>query len=126
MLKDLLGVTVSPASVEALLKHTSTMLDSAPVQILEQLDHTPVRGADETSWPRAGDSGWLSVSIGEQAALFQIAARRDREAAIALFGEQPTGLFISDRDAVYLFIDDSQRQLCLACVASRLHRAGRA
>jgi transposase len=75
-----------------------------------------VRGADETSWPRAGDSGWLSVSISEQAALFQIAARRDREAAIALLGEQPTGTIISDRYAVYLFIDDTQRQLCLAHV----------
>jgi len=116
LLKDLLGVTLSPASVEALLKHTSTTLEQPYVQILKQLDHSPVRGADETSWPRAGDSGWLSVSIGEQAALFQIAARRDREAAIALLGEQPTGTIISDRYAVYLFIDDTQRQLCLAHV----------
>ena len=116
LLKDLLGVTISPASVEALLKRTSQTLEEPYVEILKQLDHSAVRGADETSWPRAGDSGWLSVSISEQAALFQIAARRDREAAIALLGEQPTGTIISDRYAVYLFIDDTQRQLCLADV----------
>jgi transposase-like protein len=63
-----------------------------------------------------GESGWLSVSVSEQAALFQIAARRDRDAAIALLGEQPTGTIVSDRYAVYLFIDDTQRQLCLAHV----------
>lgn len=116
LLGDLCGLKVSPASVEALLKHTSQTLEDPYVSILEQLDHSPVRGADETSWPRAGEPGWLSVSISEQAALFQIAARRDRDAAIALLGEQPTGTIISDRYAVYLFIDDTQRQLCLAHV----------
>jgi transposase len=114
LLLDLLGIKLSPASVEALLKQTSTTLEEPYVSILEQLDHSPVRGADETSWPRAGDSGWLSVSVSEQAALFQIAARRDRQSAIALLGEQPSGTIVSDRYAVYLFIDDSQRQLCLA------------
>lgn len=116
LIEDLCGVKLSAASVEALLKQTSTTLEAPYVSILEQLDQSPVRGADETSWPRAGDSGWLSVSISEQAALFQIAARRDREAAIALLGEQPAGTIVSDRYAVYLFIDDTQRQLCLAHV----------
>ncbi len=116
LLKDLCGVELSAASVEALLKQTSAMLEEPYLSILEQLDQSPVRGADETSWPRAGDSGWLSVSISEQAALFQIAARRDREAAIALLGEQPAGTIVSDRYAVYLYIDDTQRQLCLAHV----------
>jgi transposase len=116
LLTDLLGVTLSPASVEALLKQTSIALEEPYVSILEQLDRSLVRGADETSWPRAGNPGWLSVSVSEQAALFQIAARRDREAAIALLGEQPAGTIVSDRYAVYLFIDDTQRQLCLAHV----------
>jgi transposase len=47
---------------------------------------------------------------------FQIADRRDRDGARALLGENPTGTIVSDRYAVYLFIDDSQRQLCLAHV----------
>jgi transposase len=33
---------------------------------------------------------------------------------MALLGEAPSGTIVSDRYAVYLYIDDSQRQLCLA------------
>jgi transposase len=116
LIEDLCGVKLSPASVEASLKQTSDLLEEPYVGILEQLDQSAVRGVDETSWPRAGDTEWLSVSVAEQAALFQIAARRDRDAAIALLGEQPAGTIVSDRYAVYLFIDDTQRQLCLAHV----------
>lgn len=53
-------------------------------------------------------------------ALFQIAKHRDRDAAKALLGEQPTGTIVTDRYAVYLFIDDTQRQLCLAHLARDL------
>jgi Transposase IS66 family len=45
---------------------------------------------------------------------FEIAEHRDRDAAKALLGDNPTATIVSDRYAVYLFIDDSQRQLCLA------------
>jgi transposase len=117
LIEDLCGLKLSPASVEALLKQTSQTLQEPYVEILHALDCSPVRGADETSWPReGGQSGWLSVSVSEQAALFQIAARRDREAAIALLGEDPGGTIVSDRYSVYLYIDDSKRQLCLAHV----------
>jgi transposase len=71
---------------------------------------------DETSWQQAGRTQWLSVATAERAALFQIADRRDRDGARALLGEQPQGVIVSDRYAVYLFIDDSQRQICLAHV----------
>ncbi len=117
LIEDLCGVKLSPASVEALLKQTSQTLQEPYVEILQALDQSSVRGADETSWPRGrGESGWLSVSVSEQAALFQIAARRDREAAIGLLGEDPGGTIVTDRYSVYLYIDDTKRQLCLAHV----------
>ncbi len=53
-------------------------------------------------------------------ALLQIAKRRDRQAAKALLGDEPTGTIVTDRYAVYLFVDDSQRQLCLAHLARDL------
>ena len=49
---------------------------------------------------------WLSVAIAQTAALFQLDARRDRDAAMALLGEQPTGTIVSNRYAVYLYISD--------------------
>jgi transposase len=116
LLGDLCGVQISAASVEALVKQASDTLEDPYVQVLAAVDQSAVRGADETSWQRAGQTQWLSVATAEQAALFQIADRRDRDSARALLGENPTGTIVSDRYAVYLYIDDSQRQLCLAHV----------
>jgi transposase len=39
---------------------------------------------------------------------------RDRDSAKALLGDDPGGVIVSERYAVYLFIDDSKRELCLA------------
>jgi transposase len=114
LLADLCGVQISAASVEGLLKQSSDTLEDPYVEVLGAVDQSAVRGADETSWQRAGQTRWLSVATAEQAALFQIADRRDRDGARALLGDSPTGTIVSDRYAVYLFIDDSQRQLCLA------------
>jgi transposase len=116
LLGDLCGVQISAASVEALVKQASDALQDAYVEVLAAVDESPVRGADETSWQRGGQTQWLSVATAEQAALFQISDRRDRDAAKALLGDDPAGVIVSDRYAVYLFIDDSRRQLCLAHV----------
>lgn len=117
---DLFGLTISPGSLQALLEQTSLTLEAPYTEILRALDTAPVRGADETSWPQAGHGQWLSVSIAERMALFQIAKRRDRDAAKALLGEDPAGVIVTDRYAVYLFVDDTNRQLCLAHVARDL------
>jgi transposase len=114
LLGDLCGVQISAASVEALVKQASDALEDGYVEVLGAVDQSPVRGADETSWQHAGQTHWLSVATAEQAALFQLSDRRDRDSAKALLGEQPRGVIVSDRYAVYLFIDDSQRQICLA------------
>jgi transposase len=116
LLEDLCGIQLSVASVEALVKQTSQALHDPYVQILEHLDQARVRCADETSWRRAGDTRWLSVAAAVDAALFQIAQRRDRDATRALLGDDPQGVIVSDRYAVYLYIDDTKRQLCLAHV----------
>jgi transposase len=114
LLGDLLGVKISPASVEALVKQASRALEDPYVEVLAALDESAVRGADETSWQRASQTEWLSVATAAHAALFQINPRRDRQAARDLLGEHPIGTIVTDRYAVYLFIDDQQRQLCLA------------
>jgi transposase len=114
LLGDLCGVTISAASVERLVKQAADALEDPYMQIVKAVDASAVRGADETSWRQAGRTTWLSVAVAQTAALFQLDARRDRDAAMALLGERPTGTIVSDRYAVYLYIDDRQRQLCLA------------
>ena len=88
---DLFGLTISTASLQSLLEQTSLTLEVPYTEILLALDDAAVRGADETSWPQAGNGQWLSVSIAERMALFQIAKHRDRDAAKALLGEEPPG-----------------------------------
>jgi len=116
VLDDLCGIEISDGSVEALVKQASAALEDPYVRILEHLDQAAVRCADETSWRQAGDGRWLSVAAAVDAALFQIAERRDRASARALLGDDPQGVIVSDRYAVYLYIDDTKRQLCLAHV----------
>jgi len=116
LIGDLCGLKVSAASVEALLKQTSDTLEDPYIEVLAAVDASAVKGADETSWQQAGQTRWLSVATADRAALFQIADRRDRDGAKALLGEDPQGVIVSDRYAVYLFIDDAQRQMCLAHV----------
>jgi transposase len=116
LLEDLCGIRVGVASVEALVKQTSAALEDPYVRILRHLDDAAVRCADETSWRQAGDSRWLSVAAAVDAALFQITTRRDREATRPLLGDDPGGVIVSDRYSVYLYIDASKRQLCLAHV----------
>jgi hypothetical protein len=78
---DLFGLTISTTSLQSLLEQTSLTLEVPYTVILHALDQEPARGADETSWPQAGQGQWLSVSIAERMALFQIAKHRDRDAA---------------------------------------------
>jgi len=97
---DLFGSTVSLATVQALLEHGAIALEEPYLELLHALDSEPVCGADETSWPQAGQGQWLSVSHSERMVLFQIAKRRDRDAAKALLGEAPDGVIVTDRYAV--------------------------
>lgn len=84
--------------------------------MLNAVGQSAVCGADETRLAARGQTHWLSVATAQTAALFQIADHRDRDSAKALLGDDHGGVIVSDRYAVYLFIDDSQRQLCLAHV----------
>ena len=114
LLEDLCGLRISPASVEALVKRASDVLEDPYAEILARLDASAVRCADETSWRQADRARWLSVAAANDAAIFQLADRRDRDAAMALLGEDPAGTIVSDRYAVYAYIDPARRQLCLA------------
>jgi hypothetical protein len=107
-------VTISWGSVERVEKAGSYALDDAYAEVLARLDSRPVRCADQACWRQADRPRWLSVAAGADAALFQLADRRDRDATIALLGEKPSGTIVSDRYAVCDYMAPAQRQLCLA------------
>ncbi|MEO8969619.1 MAG: IS66 family transposase [Solirubrobacteraceae bacterium] len=113
LLEDLLGITLSPASVDALVQQASAALEDPYIELLEHLDDSAVRHVDETSWRHPREGAWLSVAAAADAAIFQIADRRDRAAAHALIGENPGGIIVTDRYGVYEYLSLDQRQLCL-------------
>lgn len=113
LLEDLLGIKLSTASVDALVQQASAALEDPYLGLLEHLDDSPVRHVDETSWRHPGRGAWLSVAAASDAAIFQIADQRDRLAAHALIGENPSGVIVSDRYAVYEYLGLDHRQLCL-------------
>jgi hypothetical protein len=96
LIEDLCGLEITPASVEGLAKQASDALEGPYEQILHHVDQSAVRGADETSFRQAGQTTWLSVATAPDAALFQLDARRDRDAARALLGDEPTGVIVID------------------------------
>jgi hypothetical protein len=68
-LADLCGFAIGAASVEALVKQASDALEDTYIEVLGALDRSAVRGGDETSRQRAGQTQWLSVATAKQAAL---------------------------------------------------------
>jgi hypothetical protein len=70
LLGDLCALKVSAASVETLVKQASDTLKDTYIEVLAAVDQSAVRGADETSWQRAGQTQWLSVATADRAALF--------------------------------------------------------
>jgi transposase len=104
---------LSVATVDALCQQASAALEDPYIELLAHLDDSPVRHVDETSWRHPGHGAWLSVAAAEDAAIFQISDRRDRQAAHALIGEHPDGIIVSDRYGVYEYLQLDRRQLCL-------------
>jgi hypothetical protein len=94
---DLFGLTVSTASVQALLEQSAITLEDPYLEMRRALDAEPVGGADETSWSQAGEGQGLSVSHSERMVLCQIAKHRDRDGAKALLDEAPDGVIVTDR-----------------------------
>lgn len=116
LLKDMFGVRISVGSVDNILKQAGELLCSPWQAIQHATQAAEVLHADETSWRRAGQRIWLWAALSATACCFRIDQTRARSAAKSLLGEFD-GLLITDRYAVYDFIDPERRQVCLSHLA---------
>jgi transposase len=77
-------------------------------------DEGAVVHMDETRFPREGVANWASTAVQPKLAVFNIQPSRARYVARGMLGDEPKALLVSDRYAVYAWVDARQRQVCWA------------
>ena len=69
---------------------------------------------DETRYPREGAGNWAWAVVTPKVVWYSLLPSRARYVATNLVGEKFSGILVSDRFAVYDFVDARQRQICWA------------
>lgn len=105
---------VSLGTVSNLEGEVSAALAPAHQQALEAVRAAGVKGADETSWKRAGQLCWLWAAATATVAAFVVHARRSAVGLAALLGDSIGGILCSDRWAAYAGVPADRRQVCWA------------
>lgn len=126
LLGDVLGVRFSLGAVSQAQGVVAQAL-KAPVQAAAaSCRSAPVLHLDETSWRQQGSSHrhWVWAVVQPRLVVYQIVPSRARYVAQALVGEQPTATLVTDRYAVYDWVDVSQRQVCWAHLLRDFKRIG--
>jgi len=114
VLENLFGLKLSTGVVSKLQKIGQQSLQPAFEEIAQEVRHSDVAHADETSWRQANENGWLWTAVSKLATLFLIRDSRSSAAARELLGEDFAGTVITDRYGSYNWIDDARRQFCWA------------
>jgi len=105
---------VSLGTVSNLEGEVSAALAPAHQQALDAVRAAAVKGADETSWKRAGKLCWLWAAATATVAAFVVHARRNAAGLAALLGDGLGGILCSDRWSAYAQVPAARRQVCWA------------
>jgi transposase len=98
---------------------------AAPVRLAnDYVQQAPLKHLDETRYPREGASNWAWAVVTQKVALYSLLPSRARYVAHGLIGEKPIGTVVSDRYAVYDYVDAGQRQVCWAHLLRDFNRIG--
>jgi transposase len=79
---------------------------------------------DETRYPREGAGNWAWVVVTPKVVQYSLLPSRARYVAHELIGKQPIGTVVSDRYAVYDYVDAAKRQVCWAHLLRDFKRIG--
>jgi transposase len=98
---------------------------AAPVeQVGQYVQLAPLKHLDETRYLREGSANWAWVVVTPKVVQYSVLPSRARYVAHGLIGEQPTGIVVSDRYAVYDYVDAAKRQVCWAHLLRDFKRIG--
>lgn len=121
VLRDLLGVKLSPGGLSQALARMATRLEAEDEALLKAIKAEPVLHSDETSWwvGRSGFSLWVLTN--RAGTCYRIVPSRSRAAAEALMGDYQ-GVLVSDCLNIY----DELTPLQHKCYAHHLKEIGKA
>ena len=114
LLARLMGVDFSVGAISQAHGKVALALQSPLQEIASYVEQAPLKHLDETRYPREGKGNWMWTVVTPQVALYCISPSRARYVARSLIGDQPIGTVVSDRYAVYDYVDTQQRQVCWA------------
>ena len=122
LLQQVLGVTLSRASIVRSLQRVSAALEQPTTAAHRALRQQPVVYVDETGAPTGnadgrnptGRRGWLWVAMSPVVTVFMQGLSRSAAAATELLGHGFGGIVVSDRFSAYNHLPTQQRQLCWA------------
>jgi transposase len=122
LLKQLLGIEISIASINRLRQEMSLALESVVTQAHEYVQSQPQIHSDETSFSQGNcdghnpqqQQGWLWVAVTKLMSIFEVSLNRGQVTAKQMIGEQYAGIVISDRYSSYNWLEVEQRQVCWA------------
>ena len=124
LLAQLLGVDFSVGAISQAHGKVAQALQEPLREVAAHVAQAPVRQIDETSYPREGAGNWAWGVVTPKVVSFSLLPSRARYAAVSLLGEQPGGKLVSDRYAVYDYVDVQQRQICWAHLLRDFARIG--
>jgi transposase len=115
LLAQMMGLDFSVGAISQAHGKVAAALQAPVAEAVQSLAHAPVVHMDETRYPREGSAGnWVWGTIQPKLAVFSMLPSRARYVAQDLLGEQPKCVLVSDRYAVYAFVQADRRQVCWA------------
>lgn len=113
LLEQFLGLKISAGGLVHLAHRNAGKLASTRPELLEQLQQSACVHMDETGWYVGAPKHWLWVMTNQNASIYHVDERRNREVVNQLLGPQFSGVLVSDCLIAYQGVTDRQ-QKCYA------------
>jgi len=116
LLARLMGVDFSVGAISQAHGKVAEALQKPLGQLAGYVQQAPVKHMDETGYPRegTGSGNWVWAVVTPKVVWYSVLPSRARYVATSLVGEKFSGTLVSDRFAVYDYVDAQQRQVCWA------------
>ena len=114
LMARLMGVDFSVGAISQAHGKVAQALAAPLTQLAAYVVQAPVKHMDETRYPREGTHNWVWAVVTPKAVWYSLLPSRARYVATSLVGEAFSGILVSDRYAVYDYVDAQKRQVCWA------------
>lgn len=114
LMARMLGVDFSIGAISQAHGKVAQSLAAPLTEVAAYVAQAPVKHMDETSYPREGAGNWAWTVVTPKVAWYSLLPSRARYVATSLVGATFNGILVSDRYAVYEYVDAGQRQVCWA------------